>query len=118
MGVNLSDTWLKKQAASRGRRPPHTGTSDITGFGVRIFAPTKRHPAGARSFFVNYRIGGREKRFTIGSYPDWSAEAARARPRSYGDESIAARTRPESKTQREAHSPRPRSEIQRGASPE
>ena len=81
MGVNLSDTWLKKQG------PPETGATTfwdgdhkeaITGFGVRIFAPTKRHPSGARSFFVNYRIGGREKRFTIGSYPDWSAAAARA----------------------------------------
>jgi integrase len=77
MALKISDTWLKKQAA------PAVGAttswdSDITGFGVRLFAPTRRHPAGARSFFVNYRIEGREKRFTIGSYPDWSAEAARA----------------------------------------
>ena len=77
MALKISDTWLKKQAA------PASGAitcwdSEITGFGVRIFAPTKRHPSGARSFFVNYRVGGREKRFTIGSYPDWSAEAARA----------------------------------------
>jgi integrase len=77
MALKISDTWLKKQAA------PSSGAvtcwdSEITGFGARIFAPTKRHTAGARSFFVNYRVGGREKRFTIGSYPDWSAEAARA----------------------------------------
>ena len=77
MALKVSDTWLKKQAA------PASGAttiwdSDITGFGVRIFAPTRRHAAGARSFFVNYRVSGREKRFTIGSYPDWSAEAARA----------------------------------------
>jgi integrase len=77
MALKISDTWLKKQAA------PSSGAvtcwdSEITGFGARIFAPTKRHTAGARSFFVNYRIDGREKRFTIGSYPDWSAEAARA----------------------------------------
>ncbi len=75
--LKISDSWLKKQAA------PASGAttiwdSDITGFGVRIFAPTRRHSAGARSFFVNYRIGGRERRFTIGSYPDWSAGAARA----------------------------------------
>ena len=76
MALKISDTWLKKQAA------PASGAmtfwdSEITGFGVRIFAPTKRHATGARSFFVNYRVGGREKRFTVGSYPDWSAEAAR-----------------------------------------
>jgi integrase len=77
MALKISDSWLKRQAA------PASGAttiwdSDITGFGVRIFAPTRRHSAGARSFFVNYRIDGREKRFTIGAYPDWSAEAARA----------------------------------------
>jgi integrase len=49
----------------------------ITGFGVRIFAPTSRHPKGARSFFLNYRIGGVERRYTIGNYPDWSVAAAR-----------------------------------------
>jgi integrase len=41
------------------------------GFGVRV------HPGGARSFFLNYRKDGRERRFTIGAYPMWSVEAAR-----------------------------------------
>ncbi len=62
--------------------PPATGAatvwdSEITGFGVRVFATTKRHPGGARSFFVNYRVDGRERRFTIGNFPAWTAEAAR-----------------------------------------
>jgi integrase len=62
--------------------PPRTGAatiwdSEITGFGVRVFAPTGRRPHGARSFFMNYRIDGRERRFTIGSFPEWSVEAAR-----------------------------------------
>ena len=77
MACKIDEKWLKEQ------EPPASGAtthwdSDITGFGVRIFAPTKRHQTGARSFFINYRIGGREKRFTIGAYPDWSAAAARA----------------------------------------
>ena len=81
MGVKLSDRWLNEQI--KNRAPPTTGAitfwdAEITGFGVRWFAPTKRHPRGALSFFVNYWIDGREKRFTIGSYPDWSAKAARA----------------------------------------
>ena len=29
---------------------------EITGFGLRVFAPTRRHPTGARSFFINYRV--------------------------------------------------------------
>jgi integrase len=48
-----------------------------TGFGLRIFAPTPRHPEGARSFFINYRINGIERRLTIGPFPRWSALAAR-----------------------------------------
>jgi integrase len=51
----------------------------IRGFGLRIFAPTKRHPEGARSFFVNYRdAGGFERRHTIGLSPVWTVTAARA----------------------------------------
>ena len=50
---------------------------EITGFGLRVFAPTRRNPTGARSFFINYRASGVERRHTIGSFPDWSAKAAR-----------------------------------------
>ena len=41
------------------------------GFGIRIYA------SGVRSFFINYRIDGREKRHTIGAFPRWSVSAAR-----------------------------------------
>lgn len=43
----------------------------IQGFGVRITA------AGVVAFILNYRIAGRERRYTIGRYPEWSADAAR-----------------------------------------
>lgn len=52
--------------------------SEITGFGLRVFAPTQLHPGGARSLFVNYRSAGIERRYTIGAWPTWSAAAARA----------------------------------------
>src|SRR5579863_494366 len=77
MALKLTDTWLKKQAPPAAGDETHWD-SEITGFGVRIFAPSSRRPSGAKSFFVNYRIDGREKRLTIGSFPDWSVEAARA----------------------------------------
>jgi integrase len=48
------------------------------GFGVRVFAPTQQNPAGVRSFFINYRVDGVERRHTIGKYPTWSATAARS----------------------------------------
>jgi integrase len=37
------------------------------GFGVRVTA------GGNRSFVLNYRLRGREHRYTIGAWPDWSA---------------------------------------------
>ncbi len=52
--------------------------SEVTGFGLRIFAPSSRRPQGARSFFINYRVDGAERRFTIGSFPEWSVEEARS----------------------------------------
>jgi integrase len=42
-----------------------------TGFGVRSYS------GGGRSFFVDYRLNGRQRRYTIGPFPRWSAEAAR-----------------------------------------
>jgi integrase len=43
------------------------GAKAPRGFGVRVTA------SGARAFVINYRLRGREHRFTIGAWPDWSA---------------------------------------------
>jgi hypothetical protein len=44
----------------------------VTGFGVRITS------SGARAFVFNYRsLAGRERRLTIGGYPEWSVKAVR-----------------------------------------
>jgi len=45
----------------------------VTGFGLRVYA------GGSKSFFLNYRIDGRERRYTIGAFPRWSVTAARER---------------------------------------
>lgn len=50
-----------------------TGKSRVPGFGLRITA------AGSRSFILNYRIHGKSRRTTIGTYPAWSVKAARER---------------------------------------
>jgi Arm DNA-binding domain len=47
------------------------GPDAVRGFGARITA------AGVRAFVLNYSIGGRERRYTIGTYPAWSVAAAR-----------------------------------------
>jgi integrase len=46
---------------------------EIPGFGIRITG------AGVVSFILNYRINGRERRYTIGRHPELSATAARER---------------------------------------
>jgi integrase len=43
------------------------GTKAPRGFGVRVTA------AGARAFILNYRVLGKEHRYTIGAWPDWTA---------------------------------------------
>jgi integrase len=50
------------------------GDKAVAGFGVRVTA------GGSRAFILNYRTrAGRERRFTIGKFPDWRTSAARGR---------------------------------------
>jgi integrase len=44
---------------------------EVKGFGLRVTR------SGSRSFILNYRARGIERRPTIGSYPDWKVSAAR-----------------------------------------
>ena len=50
-------------------------TRTVRGFGVRTTA------AGAKSFILNYRAAGQERRYTIGSWPAWSVTQAREKAR-------------------------------------
>jgi integrase len=47
-------------AVLQGQRAPR-------GFGVRVTA------GGATAFILTYRVGGKQYRYTIGQYPEWSA---------------------------------------------
>jgi len=70
--MRLTDTTIKQlPAPERGNKL--TWDDTVRGFGIRITA------AGARAFILNYRrkLDGRERRVTIGSFPDWSVVAAR-----------------------------------------
>ena len=72
MAEKLTDKAIKSlPIPSSGNRI--TYDSGVRGFGVRTTS------AGARSFVLNYRAGGRERRITIGSFPDWSVTIARDR---------------------------------------
>ncbi|TXN05916.1 tyrosine-type recombinase/integrase [Methylobacterium sp. WL64] len=72
MAQRITETLAKSAATPlAGSRTRIIYDADLKGFGLRITA------AGARAFILNYRIFGRERRLTIGSYPEWSATAAR-----------------------------------------
>jgi integrase len=67
----LSDRLVKTLSApTHGNRI--TYDTEVKGFGCRITA------AGAVAFVLNYRTKeGRERRYTIGAFPEWSVAAAR-----------------------------------------
>jgi integrase len=68
----ISDRSVKAlDAPAAGNRIHYD--DDIRGFGVRVTA------SGQRSFVLTYRIHGRQRRCTIGQYPDWPVTAARKR---------------------------------------
>jgi integrase len=72
MAEKLTDRIAKSAAApADGKAQRIYYDTEVKGFGLRV---TK---AGARSFILNYRVHGVERRFTIGSYPDWGVAAAR-----------------------------------------
>lgn len=72
MAQKLTDTIVKAlPIPANGNKIAYD--SDVKGFGCRV---TK---GGGRSFILNYRTrSGRERRYTIGSFPDWKTAAARA----------------------------------------
>jgi integrase len=70
--MRLTDTAIKQlPAPAHGNKV--TWDDAVKGFGVRTTA------AGARAFVLDYRrkLDGRQRRITIGSFPDWSVVAAR-----------------------------------------
>src|SRR5208282_6093024 len=74
MGERLSEEIVKRLSPpDAGNRVTYFAGATIQGkkaprgFGVRVTA------GGARAFVLNYRLRGREYRYTIGGWPDWSA---------------------------------------------
>ena len=75
LAVKITDSVVRKLS------PPAKGSkvfydSDLPGFGCRVTAN------GIMAFVLNYRTKtGIERRFTIGRFPNWSADAARKEAR-------------------------------------
>src|SRR5262245_22760029 len=76
MAEKLTETRLK-DLTPPGRGERYVYDAELTGFAVKLFAPTKSNPKGARTFVLVYRRNGSLRRYRIGSWPDWSVTAAR-----------------------------------------
>lgn len=71
MGLNITERAVKSLKPVQGRSSAIFYDEQIAGFGVCVTA------SGTRSFVLNYMLAGRERRYTIGQHPAWSADAAR-----------------------------------------
>jgi integrase len=68
--ANLTQTFSKRvQPPRAGYRIYYDG--GIQGFGLRVTS------SGTKSFVLNYRLRGRERRYTIGQMNAWTADSAR-----------------------------------------
>lgn len=70
MALRLTDRLVRSLPAPLAGNKI-TYCDELKGFGCRVTY------SGAKSFVLNYRAGGRERRITVGSYPEWSVAAAR-----------------------------------------
>ena len=67
--LRFTDRAVRGFDASRGRAD--YWDLQLPGFGVRV------NESGRKTWFVRYRIGGKQRRFKIGSFPDMSLSEAR-----------------------------------------
>ena len=61
----------KKSAPSREQKQADYWDTEVPGFGLRI------GHGGRRTFIVMLRVAGRQRRFTLGTYPEMSLKEAR-----------------------------------------
>ena len=67
----LTERYIKTIEPPPRGKPIHWD-SELSGFGLKVTS------LGTRSWFLNYRLHGRERRVTVGRHPSWSAVRARA----------------------------------------
>jgi integrase len=72
--AHLADSLIRRlPPPAKGNKVYYDG--DMPGFGIRVTA------GGAKAFVLNYYVAGRERRYTFGSWPTWTATQARKEAR-------------------------------------
>ena len=77
--AKLTDKIVRSLAGPADGKPyqiHYDGPEGVRGFGIRVTQ------AGAKSFILNYRAHGVERRLTLGSFPDWTVAQARDQAKS------------------------------------
>ena len=74
--ARLIDRTVRALPTPKGRAKI-TWDDETKGLGVCVY------PTGRRSFVLDYRASGRQRRMVIGQYPDWSVAAARDEARKF-----------------------------------
>ena len=70
--LRLNEKSVRDAEPAKGRDYQIFDT-DVRGFAVCIYR------SGSRAFTIDYRHAGRQRRMTIGRWPEWSTTAARER---------------------------------------
>ncbi|MBW6494157.1 MAG: Arm DNA-binding domain-containing protein, partial [Burkholderiaceae bacterium] len=70
--LRLNEKSVREAEPAEGRDYQVFDT-DVRGFAVCIYR------SGGRAFTIDYRHAGRQRRMTIGRWPEWSTTAARER---------------------------------------
>ena len=70
--LRLNDKTVREQVPAEGRHVQVFDT-EVRGFSIRILQ------SGSRCFSLDYRFAGRQRRMTIGRWPEWTVTAARDR---------------------------------------
>ncbi len=72
--LRLNDKTVREQVPEEGRHYQIFDT-EVRGFSIRILQ------SGGRSFALDYRFAGAQRRMAIGRWPEWTVTAARERAR-------------------------------------
>uniref|UniRef100_UPI0040478243 tyrosine-type recombinase/integrase n=1 Tax=Yoonia sp. TaxID=2212373 RepID=UPI0040478243 len=72
--LRLNDKTVREQVPEEGRHYQIFDT-EVRGFSIRILQ------SGGRSFALDYRYAGAQRRMAIGRWPEWTVTAARERAR-------------------------------------
>jgi len=72
MAIRLTDALIKKLAPAAAGQQYLQFDSETTGLAVRV-------TGGSKSIILDYRFRGKQRRMTIGRWPEWAVSAARTR---------------------------------------